>query len=66
MQSLPLGPSVGATKRVKGVPNRARVRHADPAGGHFGEAPCGATERVRRVLRRVRVCQAGPAAGAFG
>eukprot|EP00959_Pyramimonas_sp_CCMP1952_P312631 6543943-Pyramimonas_sp.AAC.1 len=39
MWTLPLGPSDGATKRVRGVLDRLRVRYADFAAGAFGAVP---------------------------
>ena len=54
MRALPLGlggaPS-GATKRVRGVPNRMRRRHVNPAAGALGGALYGATKRVRTTNR---------------
>eukprot|EP00959_Pyramimonas_sp_CCMP1952_P182299 3811835-Pyramimonas_sp.AAC.1 len=48
------GAANGATKRVKGVPNRVRLRHAGPAVGTFGGALYGATQRVRSAPDRAR------------
>ena len=52
MRTLPLAPSVellwGHDPR-EGCAEMARGRHADPATGAFGGAPCGATILVRGV-----------------
>ena len=53
MRTSPLGPSaelpMRPRKRVRGVPNRVRVRHADFAAGAFGGVPSGAANRARGV-----------------
>ena len=46
------GAPYGATERVRGVPNRASVLHANCATGTLGGAPYGATKRVRGVPKQ--------------
>eukprot|EP00959_Pyramimonas_sp_CCMP1952_P016920 358881-Pyramimonas_sp.AAC.1 len=44
------GAPYGATKRMRGVPNRARASHVDPAAEAFGGAPYGARGKKRAPL----------------